>query len=94
MKKATLTPGESLSIKALKVVGIAADHGGHHLKEYLVIMLREAGAEVVDFGDHRLMPEDDYPDFVVPLARAVAEGRVNRGVAICGSGGRCLRHRQ
>jgi ribose 5-phosphate isomerase B len=46
---------------------------------------------VVDFGDCRLAPDDDYPDFVVPLARAVARGEVGRGVAICGSGvGACV----
>lgn len=84
-------PREPIALRTTKVVGIAADHGGHELKEYLVRMLREAGAEVIDFGDQQLMPEDDYPDFVVPLARAVAEGQVNRGVAICGSGvGACV----
>jgi ribose 5-phosphate isomerase B len=67
-------------------VGIAADHGGHELKEYLVRMLRAAGHEVIDFGDRQAKSEDDYPDFVVPLARAVACGEVGRGVAICGSG--------
>jgi ribose 5-phosphate isomerase B len=40
----------------------------------------------VDFGAHQLNPGDDYPDFVVPLARAVASGEVERGVALCGSG--------
>jgi len=68
------------------VVGIAADHGGYELKEYLTKMLRESGVEVIDFGDRQLVPDDDYPDFVVPLARAVAEGKVERGIAICGSG--------
>ncbi len=73
------------------LVGIAADHGGFALKEYLVGKLSEAGAEVVDFGDKVLAPEDDYPDFVVPLARAVVSGEVERGVAICGSGvGACI----
>ena len=68
------------------VVGIAADHGGYELKEYLTKMLRESGVEVIDFGDRQLVPDDDYPDFVVPLARAVAAGKVERGIAICGSG--------
>ena len=67
-------------------VGIATDHGGFGLKEELVTQLRAAGHEVVDFGAHGLAPGDDYPDFVVPLARAVAAGKVERGVAICGSG--------
>jgi len=69
-----------------KAVGIAADHGGYELKEYLTKMLREVGVEVIDFGDRQLVPDDDYPDFVIPLARAVAEGKVERGIAICGSG--------
>jgi ribose 5-phosphate isomerase B len=67
-------------------VGIGADHGGFELKEHLVEKLRAAGHDVVDFGDSQLEPNDDYPDFVVALARAVANGEVKRGVAICASG--------
>jgi ribose 5-phosphate isomerase B len=67
-------------------IGIATDHGGFALKEDLVARIRAAGHEVVDFGAHSLAPDDDYPDFVVPLAQAVAGGKVARGVAICGSG--------
>ena len=67
-------------------VGIATDHGGFGLKEELVAQLRGAGHDVVDFGAHGESPGDDYPDFVVPLARAVAAGTVERGIAICGSG--------
>jgi ribose 5-phosphate isomerase B len=67
-------------------LGIATDHGGFGLKEDLVARLRAAGHEVVDFGANSLDPGDDYPDFVIPLARAVAEGAVERGVAVCGSG--------
>ena len=67
-------------------IGIAADHGGFDLKEELLKQLREAGHEVVDFGAHRLNQGDDYPDYVVPLAEAVAAEKVDRGVAICGSG--------
>ena len=67
-------------------VGLAADHGGFELKEYLAGKLRAAGHEVVDFGDGPPKAEDDYPDFIVPLARAVADGCVARGVGICGSG--------
>ena len=72
-------------------IGIAADHGGFESKAYLTGMLREAHYQVVDFGDTQPAPADDYPDFVVPLARAVARGEVDRGVAICGSGvGACI----
>jgi ribose 5-phosphate isomerase B len=67
-------------------VGMAADHGGYELMEYLAIRLREAGHEVIGFGDREPNVNDDYPDFVVPLARAVASGEVARGIAICGSG--------
>src|ERR1700722_11897655 len=67
-------------------IGIATVHGGFELKEKLATRLREAGHEVVDFGAHQLTPDDDYPDFVIPLARAVASGLEDRGVAVCGSG--------
>jgi ribose 5-phosphate isomerase B len=67
-------------------LGIATDHGGFHLKEELIDRLRSAGHEVVDFGAYELNDGDDYPDYVTPLARAVASGDVERGVAICGSG--------
>ena len=67
-------------------VGIATDHGGFSLKEELLARLRGAGHEIVDFGAKALVAADDYPDFVIPLARAVAAGTVERGVAICGSG--------
>jgi ribose 5-phosphate isomerase B len=67
-------------------VGIATDHGGFGLKEELIAKLRATGHEVTDFGAHSLNPGDDYPDFVVPLADAVVAGKVERGVAVCGSG--------
>ncbi len=72
-------------------VGIAADHGGFELKRQLSDRLRDLGHEVVDFGAFELAPGDDYPDFVAPLAQAVAAGQVARGLAICGSGvGACV----
>ena len=67
-------------------VGIATDHGGFGLKNDLVEQLRVAGHEVVDFGACAQNPDDDYPDFVIPLAQSVARGLVERGIAICGSG--------
>ena len=48
--------------------------------------MRNSGHEVRDFGAFDLNPEDDYPDFVIPLAKAIASGKVERGIAICGSG--------
>lgn len=72
-------------------MGVAADHGGFELKAKLTSSLKAAGHDVVDFGAHELAVGDDYPDFVVPMARAVATGQVTRGLAICGSGvGACV----
>jgi ribose 5-phosphate isomerase B len=68
------------------IIGIATDHGGFSLKKELVAHLKKEGHSVVDFGAHKLNPSDDYPDFVIPLAKAVAAGKVDRGIAICGSG--------
>ncbi len=67
-------------------LGMAADHGGFALKEELKERLESAGYPVVDFGAAALDRQDDYPDYVIPLARAVGEGRLDRGIAICGSG--------
>lgn len=69
-----------------RLIGIAADHGGLEMKTNLIAELSSQGFEVVDFGATTLDPDDDYPDFVVPLARAVAAGEVERGIALCGSG--------
>jgi ribose 5-phosphate isomerase B len=67
-------------------VGIAADYGGFILKEELAKALSGAGYEVVDLGAYQLDPGDDHPDFIIPLAKAVVAGEVERGVALCGSG--------
>jgi triosephosphate isomerase len=67
-------------------VGLAADHGGFPLKGLVATSLRASGYEVVDFGADHPDPADDYPDFIVPVARAVAARQVDRAVAICGSG--------
>lgn len=67
-------------------IGIAADHGGFELKEQLINILQEWGHTVTDYGASSLDLGDDYPDYVVPLAQAVAAGKHDRGIAICGSG--------
>jgi ribose 5-phosphate isomerase B len=79
------------SIKKNTLVGIAADHGGFELKTKVTELLKSAGYKAVDFGAYILEPGDDFPDFVVPLARAVAAGKVFKGLALCGSGvGACV----
>jgi ribose 5-phosphate isomerase B len=67
-------------------IGIAADHGGFTMKERMADALREEGHELTDFGALVLDPADDYPDFVIPLARAVGERKLERGIALCSSG--------
>ncbi len=67
-------------------VGLGADHGGFELKEQLAKLLAKEGHEVVDFGNKVYDGDDDYPEFAIPLARAVARGDVLRGVLLCGSG--------
>jgi ribose 5-phosphate isomerase B len=75
----------------MKTVGIAADHGGFVLKEQVVALLKKGGFNVVDFGSKSLENGDDYPDYVIPLAKSVASGELERGIAICGSGvGACI----
>jgi len=72
-------------------VGLASDHGGFALKQTLANQLEAWGYQTHDYGAFTLDPADDYPDFVFLLARAVAGGEVDRGVAICGSGvGACI----
>jgi ribose 5-phosphate isomerase B len=72
-------------------IGIAADHGGFELKGQMTADLKTAGYVVMGFGAHELDTGDEYPDFVWPLAQAVARGEVDRGLAICGSGvGACV----
>ena len=66
-------------------IGMACDHAGYELKEYLKKILVKRGNEVVDFGTNS--PESmDYPDTAHPLAQAVEAGDVDFGVAMCGSG--------
>jgi ribose 5-phosphate isomerase B len=67
-------------------LGIAADHGGFEMKQQIASLLGAEGHEVVDFGNNVYDSNDDYPDFALPLARAVATGAVERGVLLCGSG--------
>ena len=67
-------------------IGICADHGGYELKKIMLAYLRGLAYDVIDFGAAVPDGQDDYPDFVIPLAKAVASKEVDRGVAICGSG--------
>ena len=66
-------------------VGMACDHAGYELKEYLKKVLAKRGYQVIDFGTNS--PESmDYPDTAHPLAEAVEAGKVDFGISMCGSG--------
>jgi ribose 5-phosphate isomerase B len=66
---------------------IGTDHAGYVLKEQLVTSLRSQGYEVVDEGAYEYDENDDYPDFVVPVARAVSKDPDNsRGIILGGTG--------
>lgn len=67
-------------------IGIAADHGGFELKKILISFLKEAGYSVKDYGATELNKEDDYPDLIIPLAKALSKNEVDRAIAVCGSG--------
>src|SRR5690606_30984120 len=67
-------------------IGIAADHAGVDQKKQLIATLVGAGSDVHDHGATVYDPAADYPDIISPLARAVANKQVERGIAVCGSG--------
>jgi len=67
-------------------IGLAADHGGFELKEKIKAHLKGSGYKVHDFGARKYNGDDDYPDFIIPMARSVSEGDITRGIAVCGSG--------
>jgi ribose 5-phosphate isomerase B len=66
-------------------IALAADHAGYALKDELVAWLRKQGHDVSDLGTNG--PDSvDYPEFGAKLARAIASGEAERGIAVCGSG--------
>ena len=67
-------------------IGLAADHGGYELKNVIRDFLIEKGYQISDFGAYGQNDEDDYPDFVTPLAISLAGRELDSGIAICGSG--------
>ena len=76
------------------IIGICADHAGFALKQQLIAYLQKKGYEVRDFGTDSEQSMD-YPDVAHPLADAVVSGRVDRGIALCGTGNgmaMCLNH--
>lgn len=71
-------------------VALGSDHAGYPLKQHLADFLASDDRTIIDFGTHTDDPVD-YPDFAEAVARAVADGRADRGIVVCGSGaGACI----
>jgi len=66
-------------------VGIASDHAGFEIKEYLKDKLKKEGYEVIDFGPE-FKKAVDYPDYGVKVAKSISDGEIERGILICGTG--------
>lgn len=74
----------------MKKIGIGGDHAGFDYKKRLIARLESDGYEVTDFGPDS-EASVDYPDYVHPLATAVESGKLDLGIAVCGSGnGVCM----
>lgn len=69
----------------MKKIGIACDHAGYEMKEFLVGYLSTKGYEVTDFGTHSEQSVD-YPDYAHALASAIESGELEQGIGLCGSG--------
>lgn len=67
-------------------VHLATDHAGLELKDKIKLYLIELGHEVIDHGAYEFDALDDYPDFIFPCAKAVAEEQESRGIILGGSG--------
>ena len=65
---------------------IAADHAGYELKSHLIKQLLAYGNNLEDCGAFNFDPLDDYPDFIIPAAKKVAQNPHSKGIIIGGSG--------
>jgi ribose 5-phosphate isomerase B len=65
-------------------IALSADHAGFGYKDQIAAMLRAQGHEITDFGTHDATPVD-YPDYGFVVGEAVAKGRCDRGIVVCGS---------
>jgi len=72
------------------IIAIGADHGGFHLKQTVVVLLKELGHTALDVGAYTDDPSD-YPDFAMAVAELILRKKAKRGILICGSGvGACV----
>ena len=67
-------------------IAISGDHAGLDMKNHIKNYISALGHDVVDHGAHEYDADDDFPDLAAPVARSVADGKVDRGIILCGSG--------
>ncbi len=70
----------------MKKIYLSGDHAGFELKEKIKKFLEKKGFEIKDFGPYKYNKKDDYPDFVIPMARALVKDKNSRGIIIAGNG--------
>lgn len=71
-------------------IAVACDHAGFTIKDEVISVIQNSGNDVIDLGTYNQEPVD-YPDYAEKAARAILQGRADRGVLICGSGvGACI----
>ena len=74
------------NMEDIRTIHIGSDHAGFELKNEIIRFLEQKHYEVVDHGAYEYDPDDDYPDFVLPVAIAVAEDNNSKGIILGGSG--------
>ena len=79
------TDNMSLFGTSVKPIGLACDHAGIEIKDFIITKLEEKGIPYIDFGTYSA-ESSDYPDFAHQLAKAVVAGDCYPGIAICGTG--------
>jgi RpiB/LacA/LacB family sugar-phosphate isomerase len=67
-------------------IALAGDHAGYELKQSILAFLQKQNIEVIDLGTDTALVPSDYPDFAEKVAHAILDGKVERGILVCGSG--------
>lgn len=67
-------------------IAVGFDHGGFSLKKNILEIISSMGHEVIDMGAYKNDPNDDFPDFAAPVAKAVQSNTAKKGIIVCGSG--------
>ena len=68
------------------VIYLGSDHAGFYLKDKIISYFKKKNIEFKDFGPFKYNENDDYPDFIIPLAKKVSENKSTLGIILGGSG--------